>query len=356
MKKKILFILPNLKAGGAERVISFLATKFHENKHEVTLLVLGFEKDKVFETGSLTIVYLNRPRLLFSVFDTINFIKKTKPSIVLSTISHVNIFMSLISVFFKNTKFFARESSVLSVRTDYGGYKSRLLKKMISSSYKKLDAIICQSQDMKNDFIENFDIDKNKCIVIGNPITMHLLNSNKKSNTNIKRINFITVGRLSEEKGHSRIIKGLSKIVNYDFHYTIVGDGPLVSQIKNEVEDNNIKNKVTFIKYTSKILEEVYKNDYFLQGSYVEGFPNAVLESCSIGVPIIAFNCPGGTKDIIINGENGFFVKDQNDFEALLIRLDAIRKPISEMVKKHVWKNFESKEIVLKYDDLFTSI
>jgi len=93
--------LPNLKAGGAERVISFLATKFYEHKQEVTLLVLVFEKDKVFETGSLTIVYLNRQRLLFSVFDTINFIKKTKSSIVLSNISHVNIFMSLISVFFK---------------------------------------------------------------------------------------------------------------------------------------------------------------------------------------------------------------------------------------------------------------
>jgi glycosyltransferase involved in cell wall biosynthesis len=165
---------------------------------------------------------------------------------------------------------------VLSVRTDYGGYKSRLLKKIISSSYKKLDAIVCQSQDMKNDFVKNFDINKNKLNVIGNTISRHVLNSNKKSNTNIKRINFITVGRLSEEKGHS-------KILNYDFNYTIVGDGPLVSQIKNKVEHNNLKNKVTFKKYTSKILEEVYKNDYFLQGSYVGGFPNSVLESCSIG-------------------------------------------------------------------------
>jgi len=76
------------------------------------------------------------------------------------------------------------------------------------------------------------------------------------------------------------------------------------------VEHNNLKNKVTFKKYTSKILEEVYKNDYFLQGSYVGGFPNSVLESCSIGVPIIAFNCPGGTKGIIIIiNENVFLLK-----------------------------------------------
>ena len=46
---------------------------------------------------------------------------------------------------------------------------------------------------MKNDFVKNFDINKNKLHVISNPISRHLLNSNKKSNKNIKRINFITV-------------------------------------------------------------------------------------------------------------------------------------------------------------------
>jgi len=355
-KWKILFVLPSLKAGGAERVISFLARNFNKNKQDVTLLVLGFEKDKVFETGNLEIVYLNRERLLFSILDIIKFIKKTKPRIVFSSIVHVNIVMALMSHFFKNIKFIAREASVLSVMSNYGDFKSRILNKLIGRTYKKLDAIVCQSQDMKNDFILNFNINKNKLHVIGNPITMQLMDSNKIADTSLKKMKFITVGRLSEEKGHSRIIKALSKIVNYDFHYTIVGDGSLIHQIKNEIKNFNLKDRVTFIKHTSKVLEEIDKNDYFLQGSYVEGFPNTVLESCSIGVPVIAFNCPGGTKDIIINKESGFLVKNQNEFETLLVNLNTINKPNIEVVKKHVWKNFASKEIVLKYYNLFNSI
>ena len=350
---KILFVLPSLRAGGAERVISFLARSLHENNQEVTLLVLGFEKDKVFETGNLTIVYLNRDRLLFSVFDIIKAIKKIKPTIVFSSIAHVNIVMALTSHFFKNIKFIAREASVLSIMSKYGDYKSRFLKKIIRLTYKNLDAIVCQSLDMKNDFIANFNINTNKLHVIGNPITMQLLDSNKIEETSRNKIKFITIGRLSEEKGHSRIIKGLSKIVNYDFHYTIVGDGLMGDQIKNEIMKNNLQDKVTFIKHTSKVLDEINKNDYFLQGSYVEGFPNSVLESCSIGVPVIAFDCPGGTKDIIINGENGFLVEDQTEFDRLLINLDTINKPQTEIVKKYVWSNFAPKEIVSKYHDLF---
>ena len=352
-RKKILFILPSLKAGGAERVISFLAKNFYDNKEKVTLLVLGFEKDKVFETGDLAIVYLNRERLLFSIFDVIKFIKETKPRIVFSSIAHVNIVMALTSYFFKNIKFIAREASVLSVMSKYGDYKSMILKAFIGITYKKLDAIVCQSQDIKYDFISNFNINKNKLHVIGNPITMQLMCPEKMSDTSVKKIKFITVGRLSEEKGHFRILKGLSKIVNYDFHYTIVGDGLMGNQIENEIMKNNLKDKVTFIKHTSKVLEEINKNDYFLQGSYVEGFPNSVLESCSIGIPVIAFNCPGGTKEIIVNKENGFLVKEQNEFERLLINLDTINKPQTEIVKKYVWSNFNSKEIVSKYQDLF---
>ena len=48
-KKKILFILPSLKAGGAERVVSFLAKNLDQNVFETKLLVVGF-KNIVFAT------------------------------------------------------------------------------------------------------------------------------------------------------------------------------------------------------------------------------------------------------------------------------------------------------------------
>ena len=57
----------------------------------------------------------------------------------------------------------------------------------------------------------------------------------------------------------------------------------------------------------------------FIQGSYVEGFPNAVLESCSVGTPVVAINCPGGTKEIIEHATNGFLVVSDDDFILLFV-------------------------------------
>lgn len=352
-KINILFVLPSLKPGGAERVISFLAKSFHKKNHQIILLVLGYEKDKSFDTGNLEIIYLNRDRLLSSVLDILKFIQKLKPNIVFSSIGHINILMGFLSFYFKKIRFIAREASVLSSRSKYAGRKNQIMNLLRSFAYKNLDAIVCQSRDIENDLIFNFNLNKDKLHIIGNPITSHFVHSNKNLNKNSKEINFITVGRFSQVKGHSRIIRGLSKISNYNFHYTMVGDGKLINQIKNEIKTHDLDSKVSFIKYTSNVLEELHKNDYFLQGSYVEGFPNSVLESCSVGVPVIAFNCPGGTKDIIENDKNGYLVNNQNEFESLLIELNEVKKINRDQVIESVIHKFEANYIIGKYLKLF---
>lgn len=351
----ILFVLPTLKPGGAERVVSFIAQIFHNKKQTVTLLVLGYQKDKSYETGDLEIIYFNKDRLLYSIIDIYMFIKKTKPDIVFSSIGHINIFMGFLCLLFPKIRFVSRESSVFSTRSNFVGFKMWLLNKFRGFAYKNLDAIVCQSSDIKEDFIKNYNIKINRLHIIGNPITMKYSHAKKEINTELKKIKFITVGRFSEVKGHFRIIKGLSKISNYDFHYTLVGDGKLKNQIKNSIKSFNLEKQVTFIDFTSNVLEEIIKNNYFLQGSYVEGFPNAVLESCSVGVPVIAFNCPGGTKDIIVNGENGFLVNSQKEFELLLSKLNK-NKINRDMIINSVKHKFDHEFIIKKYEKLFFDI
>ena len=150
-------------------------------------------------------------------------------------------------------------------------------------------------------------------LIIQNPITDDFKIKNEVVTTKTKHFNFITVGRLAEIKGHLRIINILSKI-NTSFTYTIIGDGPLKSEILVEAKRLNISEKIKHIPFTNKIAEQLSKNDFFLQGSLSEGFPNALLESCAVGTPAIAFDVPGGTKEIIENGVNGFLVDTEQEF------------------------------------------
>ena len=85
-KPNIIFVLPSLAAGGAERVMSYIAQHINNQKYNVTLVVFGFEKDKAFEVKNINIIYLNKPRVATGLIDCIFLFKRLKPEIVISVL------------------------------------------------------------------------------------------------------------------------------------------------------------------------------------------------------------------------------------------------------------------------------
>ena len=140
-KIKIMFILPSLSAGGAERVISFVSQNIDKDRFDSLLVVAGFKKDSAYDVSHVDVKYLNKSRILTAIPSIIGNIKKHKPQIVVSSISHVNTAMSMLSPFFRNTKFVGREATVLSKRSNEKKIRQwspfRLLPlNIFSSSYK----------------------------------------------------------------------------------------------------------------------------------------------------------------------------------------------------------------------------
>ena len=66
-KIKILFILPSLTAGGAQRVISFIATHLDKNKFESILIVVGKPEEAVYRTQGIKVKFLNKKRVLTAI-------------------------------------------------------------------------------------------------------------------------------------------------------------------------------------------------------------------------------------------------------------------------------------------------
>lgn len=355
-KKKVLFILPTLGAGGAERVMSFVCKNLNNKLFDSKLIVLGFQKDNVFDVENVSVTYLNKSRLLLAIPVLFKVILREKPSFVLGSIIHVNVMMGFFSIFLRKVKFIGREASVVSKMNEFSTFNSKINTLLIKFFYPRLSFLICQSEDMRKDFISTFNLKSSRLVLIHNPITFASKEEfEHRSDYNSENINFVTVGRLSEEKGYFRIIEGLSKIQNYSFRYCIIGSGPQEEQIKQLVEKYGLNDKVSFIPFISNVLEELINKDYFIQGSYVEGFPNALLESCIVGTPVIAFNAPGGTKDILINNENGFLVENENDFSSLLNNLDKVKSFDRSKVKLSVLNKFNSQKILSQYEELLSN-
>ncbi|MEN8879200.1 MAG: glycosyltransferase [Polaribacter sp.] len=353
-KKRIIFVLPSLKAGGAERVISSIAKRLDRNLFEIKLIVFGFEKDSIYELGDLDITFLKKNRVLNGIYPLYRLMKNEKPDIVFGSIRHINVLLGFYNLIFRNISFIVRESSVWSVMSKFSNSKVIIPYFLVNYLYNRMDGFVCQSNDIKNDLKVEFGINDSKLTVINNPIT-EIKRLPIKNNENTEIIKFITVGRLSEEKGHERILRGLVKVKNYSYSYTIIGSGHLELKIKALANELGIIDKINFITYSSKIIDYLSDSDFFIQGSYVEGFPNSVLESCSVGTPVIAFNCPGGTKEIICNGINGFLIHDQQHLVKTLENLKGSCFFKRDEVIKSVSDKFSLEKIIAQYQKLFLS-
>lgn len=352
-KIRILFIIPSLSAGGAERIISFLASNLNKKDFLVRLIVLGNRKTNKYDVSNVDVKYLEKNRLLTSVHLVIREIYMFKPNIVFGTIGHINILLGVLAFFLKKISFVGRESSVFSYRIKFTNINTKLMSYLIRKTYPQLRLIICQSNDMKDDLQTVLKINSSKIKVVNNPITINRSIGTRKQS---KEIRFITIGRLSEEKGILRIIKCLSKIKENNFVYTLIGDGPMRDEIISEIKRCGLIDKVNYIRYTAEVLEELAKNDYFLQGSYVEGLPNTLLESCSVGTPFIAFNAPGGTKEIHESKVNGYLVENENEFVQKLKMVSKEANFDREKVRKSVMNKFSQEKILLKYESLLKGI
>ncbi|MEP2279095.1 glycosyltransferase [Maribacter sp.] len=339
-------------AGGAERVISFLTNNLNSESFDCKLIVIGNDKDVAYDIKKSKVKFLNEERVSRSIPKIVQTLRTEKPNIIISTVTHLNIAIGVASVFYRKGIYIARQAAITKVSFNVSSSSKKSWRPdLVGKILKKMDYIICQSEDMATDCIREFGVKEEKIQIIRNPITDNF-KINRKSGLERNQINFITVGRLAKIKGHLRLIKILSK-VKIPFIYTIVGDGPLKNQIFDEAKKLNIDSKIKHIPYTNKVAEQLSQNDYFLQGSLSEGFPNALLESCAVGTPVIAFDVPGGTKEIVENDINGFLVNTEDEF---INHLNNLPDFDPKIVSDSVYKKFDKKIILNNYEEFFKEI
>lgn len=352
-KIKICFVLPALNAGGAQRIMSFLSQNLDKEKFDCRLLVIAKAESTDFDVSHAEVRYFDKDRLLMVVRPLFLYFIKNRPDIVMGSIGHVNKLHALYSFFLRKTTFIAREASINSIMSQHNRSTHITGFVWFFRNYRKfLKKIVCQSTDMAKYMHEDHGIKKENIRIINNPLTVDVT---VKSPLNNKVKQLITIGRLSPEKGHKRILNILSKLES-DWHYTIIGEGNQYEPIMEQIKELHFEDKVTYIKYTSHVTQYLSESDVFLQGSYVEGFPNAVMESCAVGTPVVAFEAPGGTREIIQEDVNGFIAKSEDEYLTKLEEALYSKHWDTRQVSKSITDKFDKDIILKKYEALFLEI
>lgn len=347
---RVFFVTTDLNFGGAQRITLFLASHFTVH-YDCTLVVLGVKNNSAHNIpDGLKVVYLNTSSTISKISAYINFLRIHKPDVVFSSLPFLNLINLCIRKFiFRHMKIVVRESTIISQLVLYRGIKDKIIYLLFKVCYNFADEIIVQSNDMFNDLLLNCNVKRDKLNLVYNPLTIKVFDRVINAESDVIRI--LAIGRLSSEKGILRLLDVLA-IVQRPIKFTLIGKGPLENDVLNSMKCIGKNVSINYIPEDINISNHFLESDLLLQGSYVEGFPNVVLEANCYGLPVFAFESIGGTRDIIDNGINGKIFNDRSQFALEIEKFDS-RLWKSDLIKKHVMRKFNKDLSIDQYKMIF---
>lgn len=171
----------------------------------------------------------------------------------------------------------------------------------------------------------------------------------------------VTIGRLIPRKAHENLLEALALLRRTDLHLHVIGDGPLLDDLKKVSERLGIGSLVTF---EGAVTEDqkwqiLRAADLFVSASLHEGFGIVFLEAMYAGLPIVCTD-QGGQTDILRSGEHALFVPperpDQLASALQTLLEDAnLRKRLAERNESAV-RSFLIHDVAARYETLFTRL
>ena len=165
-------------------------------------------------------------------------------------------------------------------------------------------------------------------------------------------INILTVARATEKKGLTYAFEAVSLGLSFPYEYNYIGNGQLVQQLKDQVEQANTEN-INFLgaRSHSEVKEYLRKADIFLLPSVIdtqgdmEGIPVSLMEAMAAGIIVISTE-HSGIPELIENSVNGFLAPEKDAIELNKIINQAVSRAdlaqIRENARKKVEEEFNS--------------
>ncbi|WP_411954012.1 glycosyltransferase [Alkalibacillus sp. S2W] len=221
------------------------------------------------------------------------------------------------------------------------------------------DQVVFLTEKQKND-AEQIYGENNNFHVIPHPVNHSNINYlDRKVEHNPHTL--VTVARLQPEKRIDEAIRAFRKVVDEipDAKFLIYGKGKLEDDLKTLINELDLDENVSLCGYTNKPLEEYQKAACSILTSNFEGFGLVVLESLSVGTPVVSYNIKYGPDDIIRDQVDGMVV-EQGDKDALaqgvieLMTNSSKRELFSENAKE-VHDRFSEEKYINGWTNLIDS-
>jgi len=338
--KKLLIFAKTIDGGTGTYLTNLLKIQsLIENKFLISVAVL--EKPIYMKQSNETFFYMKKRDYSFEKYSVSfknisDFIKeffwirkiisREKPDIILGVDVNCNIHISIIKTFFKkNFKTIFTTHSDLVGNLDQRATKflKTILIRIIKFLYNKSDSLICVSSRLSDSLRSYFGLNKEIITIYNGLDNNNAVRRNFPNKNNI----VLSVARLDKQKDHLTLLEAF-KLINKELKDTylwIVGDGPLKNELMLFVNNNSLEKNIKFIGW-QKNLDEYFSNaDIFVLSSRREGFPYALIEALSFGLPVVCTDTPYGPREILEDGRYGFLVPMYDNIQLKEAVLELLR-------------------------------
>jgi glycosyltransferase involved in cell wall biosynthesis len=366
---KIIHIIPNLKKGGAERLVLNIINGLQKIPDiEVQLITFSSENDYKFLCNSISWKVIHTvaiPSLTKKYSVEVEQLQKHidsfRPDIIHTHLFEAEMAVAHIKLPNETKRIIHFHDTMPQFRNL--NFKTLYNKSLLTNFFEKLIVIkgypkntlsICISKNIK-EFSETVLPKNVESVLLYNAIDLERFNNDSCDNNTDNEI--AITGSLVDKKGHDLAIKTIRELLNRNIkiHLHILGDGPNKNRIEGLIDKLNLQNNITLHGLVDHP-EDFLKNcKIYLHTASHEPFGLVLVEAMACGLPVVCTDGKGN-RDLIIDSENGFMIWEREpkllaDKIELLLKNDSLRLEMGNTAKNFAQQFGLEKyiETLLKY-------
>lgn len=367
---KILFFIPTLTGGGAEKVLCNLVNNMDKSQFDITVQTIEQCKPEKFLADGIHYKAVNRCKTAFGrkiFFYWFRLCAELKLAYRFFVKDNYDIEVAYLETI--ATKIIAQSCNKsaakiawvhcdLSLKANTTGNNKKL-----RNQYAAFDRIVCVSHAAQRGFHKLFGANFATTVlhnVIDDEKILELANQEVNENQNIFEKRLIAVGRLSLQKNFKYLIDtcGNLRDAGYQFHLSILGEGPERENLEKQIENLNLTENIELRGFCENPYPYMKNADIIVCSSLYEGLSTVIQEALILGKPVVTTPCTG-MKELLGDSEYGLIAEDSENglFNALSLMFDNrnLEKYYGGKATERK-ENFEKKNVLKQTEEMFHQI
>lgn len=317
---KIGLYVKSLEGGGAERVVSRLSYILASHGVDVSLITAYLTNSSYDYAGKLINIdepprpgLWKIPMMLKRIGKFRRIRKEERFDYIISFLDSPNMSNTLTRS--------CPGASVVSIRNydsfDGTSLKAKIKRVVFKYTYGKADCVIACSAEIRKTVIDKLGVSPDKVRVLYNPFNSSELvdaASQDCPEENVKfaknhELTLVVAGRLQHQKGYwhlPKIVAGL-KEKGVDVGLLLIGDGEQKDAIKALATSLGVEDRILCCGFQKNPMAIEALADAYIMTSLFEGFPNALVEAMTIGLPLITADCKSGPSEILTKKQEAVY-------------------------------------------------